>query len=805
MLLKPFGCRAPARPPPSIRGLVLAVLLFALGAPAGGATAAPKDAPGPTVKEVVEFTRIIQPRDHDNDALRAQVSPDRRHAFIVTRKADVKTDKNLFEILLLDVRLERLVARQRALPRRLLRVEAAQDEYYAEPFIQDARWVGNRTIVFRGRVHDAPVQVYKLDVVTRQLTQLTFGTPRVVSFAVSRDQGRVVYVAQVPNPAMPPGARSVVVANHSFWSVKFGQDDLRAQNRRYQYFVAESGSRQPARALGQPFDESSGFEPGVSISPDGRWALLPRYEPERQLEWARQYPMVADATANIGPSLTMDPLGYFSRPFAYVARRMVAYRLSDGREQTVIDAPDDAMVGLGQVRSDRLWQGKGKSVVLAGTHLPLQAGREAASGSHIIEYWPDTGRWEVIAALNGRLRAAYAMGDQRDGFMAIDGDRRRYFERGVDGRWHERDVGGTSAGGAATSGLLRGGWDLRVEEGLNQPADLVASGPDGQNMRLTRLNPQFSAETWGSMRPYPWQDPKGRQWDGGLMVPPGIEPGTRHVLVIQTYGFSASRFYLDGPNVADGYTSGFAGRAFLRENILVLAMPWRPSSGAPDDAHGGVLAFMDGVQGAIDALVRDGLVDPERVGIMGWSATGERVLNLVTFSSTPIRAATLLDGDANTLFSLAVTYGASDSTVARKERTNEGRPFGESLDRWVRNDPALHTDCVKAALRIETYGPWVLNNWDIYALLRRQYKPAEMIVIPGGAHSLSRPGERMISLQGNVDWYRFWLKDEERSAVVLSGESEETLRAQYARWRQMAELKRADDAKPRCARQDGAR
>ena len=270
--------------------------------------------------------------------------------------------------------------------------------------------------------------------------------------------------------------------------------------------------------------------------------------------------------------------------------------------------------------------------------------------------------------------------------------------------------------------------------------------------------------------------------------------------MIQSYGFSSRRFYLDGSNVGDGFTSGFAGRAFLRADVLVLALPIRPAtqSPGPDEFRKGLGAYEDGVRAAIDTLVAQGRVDPARVGLMGWSATGERVLNLLTFSDTPIRAASLLDGDANTLFSLAVTYGAVDSIWSRKERTNEGLPYGGTLDRWVRYDPALHTDCVRAAVRIETYGPWVLNNWDIYSLLRRQYKPAEMVVIPGGSHALSRPSERMLSLQGNVDWYDFWLQGLERREPLLANEDAKALQDQYARWRQMEALQNADEARPRC-------
>lgn len=757
--------------------------------------AAAKGAIGPTVAEVVEFTRIIQPSGSDPDELRAQVSPDRAFAFIVTRQADVKRDVNRYRILLLDLNPQRLELGRPASPQVVLSVDARQDESYGEPFIRAVRWADSRTLVLLARIADAPVQVYCLDVQTRELVQLTHEAHPIVSFAVSNDLRRVLYAVQWPNPPMAEGAHSVVVGNQSFWSVKFGQHDLRSQHRLYRYFVADTGSRLAPRPLGEAFSEGSGAEPEVSMSPDGRWALLPHYEPQRQLEWEQRYPLVAEMSRRYGPSLGIDPQGYFSRPSGYVVRRMVAYRLADGRVQTVLDAPDDALPGGGQRRQDRLWQGDGQSVVLAGTHLPPDPSRAAVTGSHIVEYWPDSGRWEVIAALEGRLQEVHEWGGI--GFVAVDGERRRRFVRRAEGGWREIDAALPDPVPSS------GGWTLRVDEGLNQPPDIVAVA-GGRGVRLTALNPQFAAASWGTMRTYTWQDNKGRRWDGGLMAGGGGEARGRRPLVIQTYGFAPDRFYLDGPNESLGYTSGFAGRAFLREGLLVLAMPWRASSTAPADERDAVQAFIDGVRGAVDALVAEGLVDPARVGILGWSATGERVLNLVTFSGLPIRAASLLDGDANTLFAMSITYGASDGIWIRTQRINDGLPFGPTLQRWMHNDPSLHTDCVKTALRIETYGPWVLNNWDIYALLRRQYKPAEMVVIPGGTHSLSRPPDRVISLQGNVDWYRFWLQGEERTQVLLPGETTESLRAQYTRWREMEALKKADDAKPHCARLAGA-
>lgn len=757
---------------------------------------------GPTVQEVIEFTRIIQPVKLDDDTLQTQISPDGEQLFIVTRKADVATDRNRFEILLMEVspaRLAALKTMSAALaPTRLLTVEAAHDKADAHPSLRDVRWVGNRTLVFRARMNDEPYQVYRLDVLTRQFKQLTYAPLGVVAFDVPDDLRRVVYLTYEPNPAIAPGARSVIAGAKSFWSVHSQQDNLEAQLRRYQFFLAEAGSRTPARTLGASFAESSNGTPRASISPDGRWLLLPTYRPDQQLAWGKLYPPVAEASKQDSPSLTRDPLGYYSRPASYVTRQMMLYRLSDGQERAVINAPDDSRGG-NQQRTDRLWLDGGRSVVIAGTYLPQGGGADAANdaASHIIEYWPASGDWKPIAVLKQRLQDAHAVAGTEGDFIAIDGEQRRVFRREANGSWHEV-LAGVSEQGLPV--VAPKSWRLHVRQALNEPPDIVAAGPSGQDVRLTVLNPQFSATKWGTMKAYSWTDAKGRRWDGGLMVPADFDPRRKYPLVIQSYGFSPTRFYRDGSNIYDGFTSGFAGRAFLREHMLVLALPWRASSGAPSDEHGSIVAFGDGVRAAIEALVVEGLVDRDRVGILGWSATGVRVLNLVTFTDVPIRAATMMDGDSNTLYSMTITYAVTDGIQAMKESANQGGPFGESRERWIRNDPSLYTDCVRAALRIESYSVEPKNNWDIYALLRRQYRPVELIKFPEGAHALSRPSERMISLQGNVDWYRFWLKGERRSELFIPTETAESLKEQFARWDQMVSMKEAADAMPRCAR-----
>ena len=54
----------------------------------------------------------------------------------------------------------------------------------------------------------------------------------------------------------------------------------------------------------------------------------------------------------------------------------------------------------------------------------------------------------------------------------------------------------------------------------------------------------------------------------------------------------------------------------------------------------------------------------------------------------------------------------------------------------------------------------VLGLWGWYSLLTQRGMPVDMIVLPHAPHLLIKPSDRMISQQGNLDWFLYWLKGE---------------------------------------------
>jgi hypothetical protein len=67
--------------------------------------------------------------------------------------------------------------------------------------------------------------------------------------------------------------------------------------------------------------------------------------------------------------------------------------------------------------------------------------------------------------------------------------------------------------------------------------------------------------------------------------------------------------------------------------------------------------------------------------------------------------------------------------------------------------------------------------WEWFSGLSLQKKPVDLIEIPDGVHLLQKPWERRTAMEGIVDWFRFWLQDQEDPDPVNP--------QQYARWRDL--------------------
>jgi dipeptidyl aminopeptidase/acylaminoacyl peptidase len=337
------------------------------------------------------------------------------------------------------------------------------------------------------------------------------------------------------------------------------------------------------------------------------------------------------------------------------------------------------------------------------------------------------------------------------------------------------------------------GLEVAMEEDVNNPPKVfVFDAETKQKALLLDLNPQFNQLDLGKVETVEWVA-DGIHLIGGLYLPFEHTPGCKYPLVIQTHGFDPDRFSMDG---LQEWSSGYAARPLAAKGLLVLQMQAFKDPDADDhyndnktfganNDEAGRKINVRGMETAIDYLDGKKMIDKNRVGVVGFSRSVSFVGYLLTHSNKHFAAASLVDGiDAGYFQELAYPEFAWG-----KDPMNGGSaPFGEGLKTWLQESPSFSMGNVETPLRLLALGKsGPLELWEWFAGLSLQKKPVDYVLLPDAAHLVVKPRERLVAQQGLVDWFLFWLKDEEDPDPAKA--------EQYARWRELRKMQAENDAK----------
>ncbi|HEX9984269.1 MAG TPA: S9 family peptidase [Thermoanaerobaculia bacterium] len=165
-----------------------------------------------------------------------------------------------------------------------------------------------------------------------------------------------------------------------------------------------------------------------------------------------------------------------------------------------------------------------------------------------------------------------------------------------------------------------------VRQSLTSPPELyVTDLATFAPRRITNHNERFRDRQLGATRVIRWKNPKdGLEIEGLLTLPVGYREGTRVPLLVFVHGGPASRFdqgYLGylGPTYAP-HALAANGFAILRPNVRGTGGYGEAFKQANRQDWGG-MDWLD-VNAGIDKVIADGIADPDRLGLMGWSYGG---------------------------------------------------------------------------------------------------------------------------------------------------------------------------------------
>jgi dipeptidyl aminopeptidase/acylaminoacyl peptidase len=291
-----------------------------------------------------------------------------------------------------------------------------------------------------------------------------------------------------------------------------------------------------------------------------------------------------------------------------------------------------------------------------------------------------------------------------------------------------------------------------IMESPDKPADGWMGSVTGLK-RITRLNPALEEFEYGKADDIEWKAKDGLVITGVLIKPVGYEPGRRYPLIVHPHGGPES-VDLNGFQIQWGQVLAAHGYSVLFPNYrgsigrgAKYTMMVNRNFGGPD--------FADIIAG-LDELIRQGVADPDRLGIGGWSYGGFMSAWAVT-QTNRFKAAVMGVGVSNwyslmgqtplPLWTVQVhfeTWPSEDPHAFRKnspiEFVNNARTPTLILHGEV--DPMIPLSQAK----------------EFFRALQHLNVPSELVVYPREGHGLREPVHRIRAYARVLDWYDRYVK-----------------------------------------------
>jgi dipeptidyl aminopeptidase/acylaminoacyl peptidase len=264
---------------------------------------------------------------------------------------------------------------------------------------------------------------------------------------------------------------------------------------------------------------------------------------------------------------------------------------------------------------------------------------------------------------------------------------------------------------------------------------------------LSRMN-----EAWlAGLALQPTEEFTTRSRDGteihGLVVKPAAwHRGAPVPTILRIHG---------GPVYEFSHEFMFDWQYFAAKGYAVVAVNPRGSSGRGFDFARAIYAdwgHLDGedVLAGVDWAVDQGIADPARLGVGGWSY-GAILTDFVIAQNSRFRAATSGAGSGNMLG----MYGVDE--YARDYETELGQPW-RNLPLWERlSAPFLHADRIRTPTLFLCAGDDMnvpcAGAFQMYQALRSQEVPAKLIRFPKQHHEPTIPSYLEFRLKSYGEWY----------------------------------------------------
>lgn len=296
-----------------------------------------------------------------------------------------------------------------------------------------------------------------------------------------------------------------------------------------------------------------------------------------------------------------------------------------------------------------------------------------------------------------------------------------------------------------------------VQSPSTPPEAFFASFEPFKPQQISSLNASFLDYPKAETEIVHWRSSDGLQIEGLLTYPIGYQKGNQYPLLLVIHGGPMGFFdetFLGTPNP-------YPLAAFAQEGFFVFRPNPRGSTGYGRNFR--VANYKDwggndcsDILSGIDALIAKGLVDKEKLGVMGWSYGGY-MTSWITTQTHQFKAASIGAGPCN----LVSMKGTSDLFRFMDDYFGDFLTYRSLYEErspiyFVQN---IETPCLIQHGTTDQRVP-VSQALEFFHGLDRLNKTVQLILYPNMGHRLTDPKMQLDAMNSNLSWFTQYVKGE---------------------------------------------
>lgn len=267
---------------------------------------------------------------------------------------------------------------------------------------------------------------------------------------------------------------------------------------------------------------------------------------------------------------------------------------------------------------------------------------------------------------------------------------------------------------------------------------------------LTNMNAQRTGYRFATREAIRWKSVDGTEVEGILIKPPGYDPARKYPLLVVIHGGPAT---LD--NLSYTPDRDYPIELFAAKGALLLKPNYRGSTGYGEKFRTliigqlGIGPYEDVISG-VDSLIAKGMVDDDRLGVMGWSQGGHNTAFAATYSNR-FKAASVGAGITNW-----TTYYVNTDLQWFTRQMLQSTPW-ENPAAYAKQSPITYAgrSTTPTLLQHGARDPRVPvpNAFELYRALKDRGIPTKLILYSGYGHMIDKPKGQLAVMQHNYEWF----------------------------------------------------